>query len=65
MERLRDTGGCSKAASVVAAVNASRTAVRSFGDKASYSALSSASSCRASSNVQAGTRVSGVFSTDS
>ena len=46
----------SEGAWAVASSNASRTALRSAGDKPSYSALSSASSCRASSKVHAGVR---------
>jgi len=65
MLRLTEAAGCPKAASAAASANASRTALRSSGDKESYSALSSASSRRASSSVHAGTRVCGVLSSDS
>ena len=64
MERLGDTGD-PDIASAAASANASRTAVRSSGDKASYSALTPASSCRASSSVHAGIRVCGAISSGS
>ena len=65
MLRLVEAAGCSETVSAGASANASRTALRSSGDKASYSALSSASSCRASSSVHAGTRVCDVIFGDS